>query len=862
MQEFIVIKGAREHNLKDFDLSIPRDKATVITGPSGSGKSSLAMDTIYAEGQRRYVQSLSAYARQFLDRLKKPDIDLIEGLSPSVAIDQRTVTRNPRSTVGTITEIYDYMRVLYTTIGRPLCHNCGSKITTQEAENIISGVMALPAGSRIQVLSPIVRDRKGQYKKELLEMRAEGFVMARIDGEMTDITQEVTLARQKRHTIEIVIDRLIIKPNVGRQLRGSIETALRYSDTVVINLTDRDEDIPFSRTLACPKCGISYPEITPRFFSFNSKLGACRHCGGLGLEPLDEDAPEDHAPAQPPCRACQGLRLRKEALSVKIGGQSIGGFADMPVSDALGFIKGLKLTDKEKFISARVLKEVSDRLGFLIRVGLDYLTLNRSSMTLSGGEAQRIRLATQMGSTLTGVLYVLDEPTIGLHPRDCGRLLKSLAEVRDRGNTIIIVEHDEETMRWADYLVDMGPGAGTKGGWVVAAGPPDEISRDKRSLTGSYLNGSMSIPVPKKRRTPSGFLTVHGASEFNLKNIDVKFPLKVFTCVTGVSGSGKSTLVLDILLRRLHHELHGGAALLPLPPGSHGEITGLEGIDKAICVEQSPLGRTPRSNPATYTGILTPVRELLSGSEDSKIRGYTASRFSFNLKGGRCETCRGDGLRKVAMHFLPDVFVPCESCKGARYNKETLDIKYKGKDISEILDMTVSEALAFFKAVPAIRQKLEVLEDVGLGYLRLGQSAPTLSGGEAQRVRLSRELAKKSTGRTLYIMDEPTTGLHFVDMQRLLGVIDSLVEMGNTVVVIEHNLDVIKSADHIIDLGPEGGAGGGYLMAEGTPEQVCANPASHTGRYLRDKLPAAVKAKNVKKSARKAKKTAVGGGGA
>jgi len=830
MLGFITIKGAREHNLKNIDLSIPRDAITVITGPSGSGKSSLAIDTIYAEGHRRYVESLSAYARQFLEQLRKPDVDSIEGLSPSIAIDQKTVIKNPRSTVGTITEIYDYMRVLYTRIGRPYCYNCGSIISKQESKDIIHLVMSLPQGSRLQILSPIIIDRKGEYRKELLEMRREGFIRARIDSEMRDLTHDIILKKHKRHTIEIVIDRLIMKPGVERQLKDAIETALAYSDTVVINLLEGDKDILFSKSAVCPNCGISYPEINPMFFSFNSKQGACPRCNGLGFEHLEEDSQE--LDNNNYCKGCGGLRLRKEALNIKIQGINIGEFARMSVQDALLFINNLKLSEREQTIASRVLKEVRDRLFFLKNVGLDYLTLDRSSLTISGGESQRVRLATQLGSSLTGVLYILDEPSIGMHPRDCKKLLESLSSIRDAGNTVIIVEHDEETIRWADYVVDMGPGAGLSGGWVVTSGEPHEIENNEKSVTGKYLSGSMSIDIPSVRRKPKDFIRIIGAQEFNLKNINVDIPLGVFTCITGVSGSGKSTLLLEILYKALCKEIYGSK----LTPGRYKEIIGIDKIDRVISVDQSPLGRTPRSNPATYTGVFSFVRELFSLVPDSKIRGYTPSRFSFNLTGGRCESCHGDGLIKVEMHFLPDVYIPCDICKGKRYNKETLDITYKGKNIAEVLEMTVTEALQFFSSIPPIKHKLEVLEAVGLGYLQLGQPASTLSGGEAQRVRLSKELGKKSTGNTLYILDEPTTGLHFVDIQKLLNVINNFIDLGNTVIIIEHNLDVIKSADYTIDLGPEGGEEGGMIVAKGTPEEITINPLSYTGKYLRNKL--------------------------
>ncbi len=830
MLNAIKIKGAREHNLKNINLSIPRDAITVITGPSGSGKSSLAIDTIYAEGQRRYVESLSAYARQFLEQLRKPDIDYIEGLSPSIAIDQKTVIRSPRSTVGTITEIYNYMRVLYTRIGKPYCYNCGSLIAKQESKEIIQSVLSLPQGTRLQVLAPIVRDRKGEYRKELQQMRREGFIRARIDGSMVDLTQDIALKKQKRHTIEIVIDRLIIKPGIDKQIKYAIETALRYADIVVINLIDGNRDILFSKTMACPKCGISYPDINPMFFSFNSKQGACPKCKGLGFETLEEDSTEFED--QKICSLCNGLRLRKEALSIKIQDISIGELGRMSVKDALFFINNLKLTEREQTIASRVLKEVRDRLNFLEKVGLDYLTLDRSSLTLAGGESQRIRLATQLGSSLTGVLYVLDEPTIGMHPRDTKKLLENLSSMRDAGNTIIIVEHDEETIRWSDHIVDMGPGAGLNGGLIVASGKPEEIEKNEKSLTGKYLSGKLSIDIPPLRRKPKDFIRIIGAREFNLKELDVSIPLGIFTCITGVSGSGKSTLVLEILYKALLKELYGSK----VTPGRYREITGNDRIDRVICVDQSPLGKTPRSNPATYTGAFSFIRELFSQVSDSRIRGYTPSRFSFNLSGGRCESCRGDGLIRVEMHFLPPVYIPCDICKGKRYNKETLDIKYKGKNIAEVLDMTISEALQFFSSIPSIRQKLDVLEDVGLGYLQLGQPASTLSGGEAQRVRLSKELGKRSTGSTLYILDEPTTGLHYVDIHKLLNVLNRLIDLGNTVIIIEHNLDVIKSADHIIDLGPEGGEEGGRIVAEGTPEEVSTNPDSYTGKFLRDKL--------------------------
>jgi excinuclease ABC subunit A len=830
MQDFIVIKGAREHNLKNIDISIPRETLTVITGPSGSGKSSLAIDTIYAEGQRRYVESLSAYARQFIDQIRKPDVDSIEGLSPSIAIDQKTVNRSPRSTVGTITEVYDYLRVLYTRIGRQHCYNCGDRIVKQEAQDIIDSVMNLPAGGKIQILSPIVRDRKGEYRKELQQMRREGFIRARIDGKMTDLTEDISLRKQKRHTIEIVIDRLIIKPGIEKQIKEAIETALGFSDIVIINLLKDDRDILFSRAAVCPRCGISYPEITPMFFSFNSSQGACRACKGLGFENIGERETETHEYRR--CRACEGLRLRPEALSIRIGGKNIAEVAMMTVAEATAFFSELKMSEREMTIASRILKEVRDRLSFMEKVGLDYLTIGRSSLTLSGGEAQRIRLATQLGSSLTGVLYILDEPSIGMHPRDCMKLLTSISSVTEAGNTVIVVEHDEETIRWADYVLDMGPGAGDKGGWIVASGSPKEIERNSASLTGRYLSGSCSIDVPQTRRTPVEFIRIEGANEFNLRNVNARIPLNVFTCITGVSGSGKSTLTMEILYKALCKTLHGNGER----PGRYRNIDGIEKLAGVTNVDQAPLGKTSRSNPATYTGIFSYIRELFSQVPDSRVRGYPSSRFSFNIPGGRCEACKGEGLVKVEMHFLPDVYIPCDTCKGKRYNRETLDIRYKEKTIGDVLSMTISQAHEFFSAIPPVSRRLAVLEEVGLGYLQLGQPASTLSGGEAQRVRLSRALGKSSKGNTMYILDEPTTGLHFVDIERMLAVINKLVNAGNTVVVIEHNLDVIKSADFIVDLGPEGGEKGGEVVATGTPEEVSANPASHTGRFLRERL--------------------------
>jgi excinuclease ABC subunit A len=833
MQKFIHIKGAREHNLKNIDISIPREAITVITGPSGSGKSSLAIDTIYAEGQRRYVESLTSYSRQFIEQLQKPDVDYIEGLSPSIAIDQKTVSRSPRSTLGTITEIYDYLRVLYTRLGKPYCYNCGSAISSQESRNVVKSILSHPDGSRLQILAPIVRDRKGNYRKELQEMRNEGFVRARIDNKMADLTQDIILEKKKRHTIEIVIDRIIIKNGIERQIRYAIDTAFRYSDTVVVNLVKNNEDILFSKTTACLKCGISYPDISPRFFSFNSKNGACPSCNGLGFENVYEDSTDFDD--QRHCKNCKGFRLRQEAISVKFHGLHIGEFCRLSAHNALSFLKELELTERENIIASRVLKEVNDRLSFLEKVGLGYLTLDRPSLTLSGGEAQRIRLATQMGSSLTGVLYVLDEPSIGLHPKDCMKLLKSLSTIRDANNTIIIVEHDEETIKWADHIIDMGPGAGIRGGWVVAEGTPMQIENNDKSLTGQYLTGSLSINLPLRRRPAKESIYINGASEHNLKNINVKVPLKLFTCVTGVSGSGKSTLILDILYRAARKKLSQFQDMSS-HPGKHIGLAGLDLLHRVISVDQSPIGRTPRSNPATYTGVFSFIRNLFSLLPDSKIRGYSPARYSFNVHGGRCEPCRGNGLIKVEMHFLPDVYIVCDRCKERRYNNETLEIRYKGKNIAEVLDMTVSEALQFFENIPQIRRKLEILDEIGLGYIHLGQPATTLSGGEAQRIRLSRELGKKATGNTLYILDEPTTGLHFTDIQKLLDVINMLVDQGNTVVVIEHNLDIVKSADYIIDLGPEGGEKGGKVIAEGTPEEIICNSNSYTGFFLKNKL--------------------------
>ncbi|MBC8413615.1 MAG: excinuclease ABC subunit UvrA [Nitrospira sp.] len=830
MLNTIDIKGARVHNLKNISLRIPRDKLVVITGPSGSGKSSLAFDTIYAEGQRRYVESLSAYARQFLVQMQKPDVDSIEGLSPSIAIDQKSSARTYRSTVGTVTEIYDYLRVAYTRIGILSCYKCGNSIATQRSQQIIENVLALPEGTRIQILSPIVSGRKGEYKKELEEARRKGIIRARIDGEMTDITGEVKLNKHKRHNIDIVIDRLIIKPGIEKHVTQAITHATGFSSAVTVNIINEDRDLYFSTLMACHHCGTSYPEISPRFFSFNSPHGYCPGCRGLGFSNVDEEG--ESGDRLKKCPECSGLRLRKEALSVRLGGLNIGELSAMPIGGAIEFLKNLKLTAAEKTIASKILKEVRERLGFLKSVGLDYLTLDRAGATLSNGEAQRVKLATQVGSSLTGVLYIFDEPSIGLHPRDHEKLLDSLCQLKTMGNSVLIVEHDEDTMLRADHIVDMGPEAGVRGGYVVSSGTLAHIKRDKSSLTGSFLRGSRSIPIPLIRRNPKEFIEIKGARSYNLKNIDVKIPLGTFACVTGVSGSGKSSLIIDILYKALSKKLHAAGAV----PGRHLNIEGAEKIDKIIDIDQSPLGRSPRSNPATYNGIFTLIRDLFGQLPGARVRGYKPGRFSFNVKGGRCETCSGDGLVKISMHFLPDLYIPCEICRGSRYNRETLEIRYRDKNISDVLNMTVRQAMDFFSAIPRILHRLNVLDKVGLGYVQLGQSATTLSGGEAQRVKLARELSRPATGNTLYILDEPTTGLHFVDIQKLLEVLNELVEAGNSVLVIEHNLDVIKSADYIIDIGPESGERGGKVIAQGTPEKIARSTKSHTGRFLKPKL--------------------------
>ena len=938
MNEYIKIEGARAHNLKNINVQIPRDKLVVVTGLSGSGKSSLAFDTIYAEGQRRYVESLSAYARQFLGQMDKPDVDNIEGLSPAISIDQKTTSHNPRSTVGTVTEIYDYLRLLYARAGRPHCPNCGKPITQQSVDQMVDRIMQLPAGAKLLIMAQLVRGKKGEHKKVLEQIRREGYVRVRIDGELHDLGEEIALEKQKKHTIEIVVDRLVVREGMESRLADSLETALHAGEGVVyVQVLDGDL-LMFSENFACVDCGISLPEIAPRMFSFNSPFGACPVCTGLGshkefdpalvvpdstlsvadgvFAPLsknpnsygmraitallaahDYDAhtpwnrmdkktqkmllygsdeyvsfqytnmfgeeKEYHVPYEgvlpaltrryretdseemresyedymtdTPCSACHGARLKPEALAVTVGGKNIAALTALTIREADAFLTAAEqdFTPREAKIAGEILKEIHARLHFLLDVGLDYLTLSRAASTLSGGEAQRIRLATQIGSGLMGVLYILDEPSIGLHQRDNNRLLATLRHLRDLGNTLIVVEHDEDTMYAADHIIDIGPGAGEHGGEVVAEGTAAEIMKNPASITGQYLSRKKFIPVPAERRRGNGyFLEIVGAAENNLKDVNVKFPLGTLTLVTGVSGSGKSTLVNEILYRGVASRLYRAKG----KPGKHKKIKGLEHIDKVINIDQQPIGRTPRSNPATYTGVFDAIRELFSQVSESRMRGYKAGRFSFNVKGGRCEACRGDGILKIEMQFLPDVYVPCEVCKGARYNRETLEVHYKGKTIAEVLDMTIDEAVEFFANVPRIARKLEIIRDVGLGYIRLGQPATTLSGGEAQRVKLATELARRSTGKTLYILDEPTTGLHAADIHKLLLILQRLVDGGDTVVVIEHNLDVIKTADHIIDLGPEGGTGGGTIVAQGTPEEIVKVKASYTGQFLRPLL--------------------------
>ncbi len=862
MSGSIVIKGAREHNLKNLDVEIPRDRLVVMTGLSGSGKSSLAFDTIYAEGQRRYVESLSAYARQFLEQMGKPDVDSIEGLSPAISIEQKSTSHNPRSTVGTVTEIYDYLRLLYARIGRPSCHQCGQEITAQTVQQMVDAIRQLPDGTKCLLLAPIVRGRKGEYRKELLDLRRAGYVRVRVNGRLVDLDEDIKLDKQRKHTIEVVIDRIVMKAGtagdaLSKRLADSVETALKLADGLVGILPEGGSPLLYSENLACIQCGVSYPELTPRIFSFNSPHGACPVCDGIGYAmspgcPM-EDMEEDFTLLER-CPACQGARLKPESLAVRVGKRSIAEATALSVRAAADFFGSLTLTAREEFIAQRILKEIRERLGFLVNVGLDYLTLDRAAATLSGGEGQRIRLATQIGSGLVGVLYILDEPSIGLHQRDNRRLLQTLVRLRDLGNTVVVVEHDAETMLAADHILDLGPGAGAHGGHLVAQGTPKDIMANPKSLTGQYLRGDLTVSLPARRRSPKGFLTVEGAQKHNLKNLTVRIPLGLLTCVTGVSGSGKSTLVLEVLFHSLSQMLGGrfrvaSSEFREKPETRNAKratrrevvhldgcksLLGVERLDKVIDIDQSPIGRTPRSNPATYTGLFSFIRDLFSNLPESRVRGYKPGRYSFNVKGGRCEACEGDGLIKIEMHFLPDVYVTCEVCKGQRYNRETLEVLHKGRSIADILNMTVDEALEFFEHIPFIKRKLQTLHDVGLHYIKLGQSATTLSGGEAQRVKLSRELSKRPTGRTLYILDEPTTGLHFADTQRLLDVLNRLVEAGNTVLVIEHNLDIVKNADWLIDLGPEGGDRGGEIVAEGRPAEVAQVGRSYTGQVLRE----------------------------
>lgn len=832
MGNSIIIKGAREHNLKNIDVEIPRDKLVVITGLSGSGKSSLAFDTIYAEGQRRYVESLSAYARQFLEQMGKPDVDSIEGLSPAISIEQKSTSHNPRSTVGTVTEIYDYLRLLFARVGRPYCFQCGDEITAQTVQQMVDAIASLPEGEKFQILAPIVRGRKGEYRKELLEMRKAGYVRARVDGKIVDLGEDIPLDKQKKHTIEIIVDRLVMKSGdaLMRRLADSVETSVKLAGGLVGVLTEDARTRLYSDKLACINCGVSYPEVTPRIFSFNSPHGACPACDGIGYAVTPGGQEEEDFTLLESCEVCHGARLRPESLSIKLAKKSIAEVTNLSVRAAADFFLSLKFTDRELVIAHRILKEIRERLGFLVNVGLDYLTLDRAAATLSGGEGQRIRLATQIGSGLVGVLYILDEPSIGLHQRDNRRLLQTLLRLRDLGNTVVVVEHDAETMQAADHLLDMGPGAGSHGGHVIAQGTPQQVMGDPNSLTGQYLRGAQTVAVPQRQRKPRGMLFIVGAQKHNLKNLTARIPLGLMTCVTGVSGSGKSTLVLEVLFHSLSQLLYHKK---PKIDGCK-ELRGVDALDKVIDIDQSPIGRTPRSNPATYTGLFGYIRDLYSNLPESRVRGYKPGRYSFNVKGGRCEACQGDGLIKIEMHFLPDVYVTCEVCKGQRYNRETLEILHKGKSIADVLNMTVDDALEFFEHIPLIKAKLQTLHDVGLHYVKLGQSATTLSGGEAQRVKLSRELSKRATGRTMYILDEPTTGLHFADVQRLLDVLDRLVEAGNTVLVIEHNLDVIKNADWIIDLGPEGGDRGGEIVAEGPPREIAKAKRSYTGQVLRE----------------------------
>ena len=831
MSQTIHIKGAREHNLKNLDVVLPRDQLVVVTGLSGSGKSSLSFDTIYAEGQRRYVESLSAYARQFLEQMGKPDVDSIEGLSPAISIEQKSTSHNPRSTVGTVTEIYDYLRLLFARVGRPFCVNCGLPITAQTVQQMVDAIGALPVGSKFQILAPIVRGRKGEYRKELADARRAGYVRARIDGTIVGLDEAISLDKQRKHTIEIVVDRLVMKDeeSLQRRLADSVETALKLTQGLVGVLGATDEVTLYSEQLACITCGVSYPELAPRVFSFNSPHGACPACDGIGYEvaacPEGQEYSETYR-----CPVCRGTRLKAESLAVKVGDKSIAEVTQLSIREAVPFFADLELNERERMIGRRILKEIRERLEFLLNVGLDYLTLDRAAATLSGGEGQRIRLATQIGSGLVGVLYILDEPSIGLHQRDNHRLLQTLLRLRDLGNTVLVVEHDAATMRMADHIVDMGPGAGVYGGSIVVQGTPAEVMRHPGSLTGQYLRGEKRVALPARTRRAKKFLTVVGADKHNLQSVTAKFPLGLLTCVTGVSGSGKSTLMLEVLFPSLSSVLYNKK---PRMEGCRA-LNGADALDKVIDIDQSPIGRTPRSNPATYTGVFTFIRDLFAGLPESRVRGYRPGRYSFNVKGGRCEACQGGGLLKIEMHFLPDVYVTCEVCKGRRYNRETLDVRHKGKSIADVLDMTVAEAQDFFQHIPAIARKLQTLADVGLHYVKLGQSATTLSGGEAQRVKLSRELSKRPTGRTLYLLDEPTTGLHFADVQRLLDVLNRLVEHGNTVLVIEHNLDVIRNADWILDLGPDGGNAGGRIVDEGPPAELIKSGTSWTAQVLRE----------------------------
>lgn len=847
----IFVQGARVHNLKNLCVRIPRDRLVVLTGPSGSGKSSLAFDTIYAEGQRRYVESLSAYARQFLEQLSKPELDGISGLSPTISIEQRTTSYNPRSTVGTVTEIYDYFRLLFARIGKPFCWKCGAPIRAQSPQMITDHILSSPENSRLSILAPIVQGRKGEYQKELIQLRQRGFIRIKLDGEIRDLSEDIFLDKNKKHDLAVYVDRLIIKGdrgNLSARVSESVELALKLAEGQLVvespaeGSSKETQEVLMSEKFACPHCKISYPSPEPRTFSFNSPMGACPHCEGIGFEPeVPSDtsslgpAPEEAVPAyekeKRPCYLCQGSRLRKESLHFKIEDKNIADLSSLTILEQIKFFSTLSLTGRERFIGDKILKEINSRLRFLCDVGVDYLSLSRSAQSLSGGEAQRIRLASQIGSSLVGVIYILDEPSIGLHQKDNRRLLDTLVRLRDLGNTVLVVEHDKETIEAADWIIDLGPGAGTMGGEVVAEGTYQQILRSKKSLTGKYLRGEQKIAVPHIRRpwSKDRTLRLEGACKNNLKNLSVDFPLGVFTCVTGVSGSGKSTLVVDtlypLLLKHLYHSDVGDLHLRA--------IRGLEHIDKIIDIDQSPIGKTPRSNPATYTGLFGLIRDLFASLPESQIRGYSSGRYSFNVKGGRCNACEGGGLSKIEMHFLPDVYVQCDACRGRRYNRETLEIRYKGKSIADVLEMTGVEALDFFDAVPSIKNKLKIINDVGLGYLQLGQSATTLSGGEAQRIKLSRELSRRGTGRTLYLLDEPSTGLHFDDVNKLLRILGALVDQGNSVMVIEHNLDIIKVADHVIDLGPGGGSAGGFIVATGTPEEVSKNPQSVTGSYLK-----------------------------